>query len=322
MIRAVILGIMLIAFLVWFVLYAIKYKVFPYVFALIRGNKGLAGRYRRMQIKTKGERKNKGEIYEKLSDTLRRAGFSFFIPGEDPIWETGITVYVSVMTVIALGFLPGITFIPRLLTGIALIIMVPAIGQILIRKRTYEAESELPAFAKMAEGAVSQYKNFSDMIFNHYLEFNGDFCLAMEEYYLEVSGGVPVEKAVKHFEDKFCSPVINVAIENYVFINEDDRDMSKTSRRLAEISEIYVEKTSKNRDLLSLARKRLTGSLIFIFICFIAGGIYSGGINELLTYGNDLWVYMDIANMNFCGLYLLIISVLLYIVGIFQNKGF
>ncbi len=322
MIRIIFLIIINIAVLAFLGIYSVKYSIFPYLLADLSHNKGKKDRIRRLQMRKKAEESPLPDILEKLSNSLRRLGFSFMIPGESPLFTALFTVLLSLDIVVALGLVTGLSLITRLIFGVIFIIIVPMFGIILLRKRTYEAEEQLASFGKMAEGAVSQYSTLSEIFANHYMEFKGSLMVAMEEYHIECLTHKDENLALAHFEEKFCSPLINVIMENLVIIKGDDRDLEKTCRMSIDIINNYVEKTSGNRDLLKEARLRLSGSLIIIIILFIAGSIYSGGINTLLTYGTDLSVYMDIANMESIGLYVLIMSMALYLTGIFQSKGF
>ncbi len=325
--RIIICSIMNILLIAWLIVYAIKYHLGQNLIAYILKNRGLIDRTHRLQMRRKAERKPLKGFLSTLNDLLKNAGFRSMFPGNSPILEAGISLYLIIDLIIIGGFFK-FPLMTRLLAGAFIFILIPVIGQNICRRRTYEAEEQLSALGKMASNASIQYRSIEEIFSNHYGEFTGSLAYACEEYYINMLVNKDKERSIKRFKDTFCSPMIDIMIENFTVSEEDeDRDLSMAGILCAEAAEEYVSATKGNRSLLNQARVRVSISLIAIIAVFLLGGFFAegmlfSGLFSFLKYEGYPVDFLPDWLTGGCGIYILIVSIACYLWGIYQKKGF
>lgn len=323
--------------------YAVRYDLFQMFAAAITKNEGLLDRIRRKQMRKKAERRPLPVFLQVFDELLRDFGYNFLIPGELPLMEAVVSLLFAI-DLFMIGYFMPLGKQTRLLVSIVFAVFIPLFGAIRVGKRTQEAEEQLSAFAKLIGNTSGQYDHLSDVFASHYMEFTGAFRYACEEFFIETSNGFDLNTTIMHFERKFTSPIIDVFLENFSIERdncsglsfsddlEDDGDeeeyLKKAGTLAADIADAYVQSTKDNREIMFEARKRVTISFVIILILLIPGGlIVKDGLFPILFYGHDLYFVPEIELLlqpkdAALGIGLLIISVILYGIGIFKRKGF
>ncbi len=312
--------------LVWFVIYTIRYNLGQSFIAHVLKNKGSIDRIHRLQMRRKAGRKKLTGFLDTLSSVLRNMGFRSMLPGSSPLWEAGISLYISIDLIILSGFL-GYSLFVRMMIGIFVFILIPVSMQSICRKRTYEAEGYLADLGKMVENAAIQYHSIADIFANHYNEFTGALSYACEEYYINTLVNKDEKRSMEDFKNKFCSPMIDIMIENLYAGQDEDHDLAMIGQLSAKAAEDYAVSTGGNRNMLKEARRRVTVSLIFILVLFFALGLIAGGLSVdglfgLMNYKAYEVSFIPEKLQSGLGIYLLIISGILYLLGVYQKKGF
>ena len=325
-VRLIVSIIINIVLLVWFVLYAIRYNLVQSFVAHILKNKGSLDRIHRLQMRRKAGRKELKGFFYTISTILKNTGFRSMFPGSSPLWEAGLTLYIAIDIVVLSGFL-NYVLTTRLLIGLFILILAPVIGQNMCRRRTYDTEAQLSDLGKMVENASIQYHSVGDIFANHYGEFHGALAYACEEFYINLLVNKDKKRSVRNFKEKFCSPMIDIMIENFVAGEEDEIDMGQIGHLSSEAAEEYVTATGGNRNMLNQARLRVTTSLILVLAAFFFGGFIVDGLSikglfEILRYEPYPVEFLPGYLQSGLGMYILVLSGALCILGVYQKKGF
>lgn len=312
--------------LIWFVIYAIRYNLMQSLMAHILKNKGSLDRIHRLQMRRKAARKEVTGFFYTISTILKNMGFRSMFPGGSPLWEAGVSLYIVIDIVIVSGFL-NYVLTTRLLIGAFIFILIPVLGQNMCRRRTYDTEAQLTDLGKMVENASIQYHSVGDIFANHYGEFHGALAYACEEYYINLLVNKDEKRSIRGFKDKFCSPMIDIMIENFAAGQEEDIDMGQIGHLASEAAEEYVSATGGNRNMLNQARFRVTTSLILVLAAFFFGGFVIDGVSisglfEILRYEPYTVEFLPGYLQSGLGMYTLILSGALCILGVYQKKGF
>ncbi len=318
--------------LVWFVMYAIRYHLGEAFIAFVLNNKGSIDRVHRLQMRTKAERKELSGFLKTTSEFFKNIGFRSILPGNSPLWEAGIALYLAIDLVILSGIFK-LVFVTRLLMGIAFLILWAIMGQNDCRKRTYDAEIQLCNLGRIVENAAIQYPTVSEIFSNHYMELDGALSRACEEYFISYLVNKDEKRSIQVFKDYFCSPMIDIMIENLAAGEEEDHDLALVGRLSAETAEDYVSATGGNRSLLMQARFRVCMMLISNLGLLLGGGIaavVAGKSGKVDPSSLLLLFHYETTEVSFLpdflqsgfAIYLLILNFALCLYGVYQKKGF
>lgn len=288
---------------VLFTVTAVKYNLFKTLFLVLTKNIGDLDRHRRTQIR-KSIKKKHSEGYENFCRTLKKMGFNSMVPWFNPItlliYRILICLFVGCLSASFYDF--KIAFVLFVATSIVIF----ESGIITSKIRRAKAESQIVDLVKKSVFASVQYTKITDIFCNIYTDFDGVLRDAMHDCYIEEITNKDMKTAIKHFSERFFSPLIDTAVNNMVYCKEDGLDLNTVSQTILDTITPYAEECIQRRGFVASARREVIKS-VSAFIVIVVAGIIA------LNWGNGLSnMYQIIKTLPFIPLILIVFFTFIY----------
>lgn len=292
-----------------FAKYLKDYKVFPLLYAKLKGDIYAYDRVRRQQMKQELE-KRKGVLEEdenkkipiitKIYKRIEMTGISKKIPTFSELTFLICVIVVGVIIVVVLNMftfgLVALTFL-----GIYTFLIWYGLG-IIVYQRKLNVDSQLLQFTNSCASASRQYSNIVDIIGAIYDQFEGPFREALEACYVEAKTKNDSKTAFLHLKKSFDSLQLAFVIDNLIMCSTSTGDYYTVATDLSKTVAIYA--TSHEKMATTLRNAKLNISVMFIVACVIMyslGTFFENGLSAIL--GTAI------------GLILCMILILIYIFG-------